>query len=294
MTELLIPHNMEELSSFLTASANLEKYFVAGGTDWLVKNRKNLSESAMIFDFSKIIELRGIKLDERSLRIGAMETMTSIHSNKLIKQYAAALADAAATMGSAQIRNRATIGGNLANASPAADTPCALAALDASVTVFSPSGSRYLSIEEVLDSCPNTNRLEDSEIIKEFSLPLRNGYVSAFKKIGSRSEVSIARVNMALSARYESGIFNDARVFVGTLGNAARRCPGAEKALTLPPSLREQGFKKALCEFAEQMIPGRSTLPYKKSAFQALAEDLLAMLEKRGKSLERGEEKRNG
>lgn len=294
MTELLIPHNMEELSSFLTASANLEKYFVAGGTDWLVKNRENLSESAMIFDFSKIIELRGIKLDERSLRIGAMETMTSIHSNKLIKQYAAALADAAATMGSAQIRNRATIGGNLANASPAADTPCALAALDASVTVFSPLGSRYLSIEEVLDSCPNTNRLADGEIIKEFNLPIKNGYVSAFKKIGSRSEVSIARVNMALSARYESGNFSDCRVFIGTLGNAARRCLGAEKALTLPPSLREQGFKKALCEFAEEMIPGRSTLPYKKSAFQALAEDLLTVLEKRSKGSESGGEKKNG
>ena len=194
MTELLIPHSIEELSNFLSASANLEKHFIAGGTDWLVKNRKNLSERAIVFDLSKIAELRGIEIDDQSLRLGAMETMTSIHSNKLIKQYAAALADAAATMGSAQIRNRATIGGNLANASPAADTPCALAALDASVTVFSPLGSRYLSIEEVLDSCPNTNRLADGEIIKEFNLPIKNGYVSAFKKIGSRSEVMLITV----------------------------------------------------------------------------------------------------
>ena len=294
MTELLVPLSMEEFLSSLTANAKLEKHFVAGGTDWLVKNRESLSEKSAVFDLSKIAELRGIEIDDQSLRLGAMETMTSIHSNKLIKQYAEALSDAASSMGSVQIRNRATVGGNLANASPAADTPCALAALDASVTVLSPSASRKLSIEEVLDPRPNINSLADCEIIKEFSLPIRNGYVSAFKKIGSRSEVSIARVNMALSARYEDGIFSDVRVFVGTLGNAAIRCPGAEKALTLPHSLREQGFKKAVSEFAEQMIPGRSTLPYKKSALQALAEDLLAVLEGRGKNLNNSGENTNG
>jgi len=187
-------------------------------------------------------------------------------------------------MGSVQIRNRATVGGNLANASPAADTPSALAVLGASAVVFSLSGRRVLSVEEVLGPCPNKNTLSDSDIIMEFCIPLRKEYVSAFKKIGSRSEVSIARVNMAVSARYEDGNFSDARVFIGTLGSAAKRCPSAETALSMETSLREQSFKDALCEFAGQMIPGRSTLPYKKSALMALAEDLLEMLEERGRA----------
>lgn len=243
---------------------------------------------------SKMQELKGIETKESSLRLGAMETMTSIYSSMVIRRHATALSDAALSMGSVQIRNRATVGGNLANASPAADTPCALAALDASAIVFSLSGNRSLSIEEVLGPCPNTSTLSGSEIIMEFRVPVRKGYVSAFKKIGSRSEVSIARVNMAVSAKYENGTFSDVRVFVGTLGSAAKRCPGAENALVLDPSLREQSFKNALCELAEQMIPGRSTLPYKKSVLQALAEDLSAMLEERGKMSEKSGELNHG
>ncbi|MEA4871928.1 MAG: FAD binding domain-containing protein [Synergistaceae bacterium] len=291
MTSLFVPRSIKEYSNFLAVSGELEKHFIAGGTDWLIKNRGSIPEMAVLFDLSKMTELRGIEIKESYLRVGAMETMTLIHSSALIKLYAAALTDAALSMGSVQIRNRATVGGNLANASPAADTPCALAALDASATVFSLSGSRSLSIEEVLASCPNTNTLSDGEIITEFCTPVRKGYVSAFKKVGSRSEVSIARVNMAVSAKYEGGIFSDARVFVGTLGRAAIRCPGAEKALALHPSLRDQSFKSALCEFAGQMIPGRSTLPYKKSALRALAEDLLEMLGERGKASEKSGKK---
>ncbi len=128
----------------------------------------------------------------------------------------------------------------------------------------------------------------------EFRIPVRKSHVSAFKKIGSRSEVSIARINLAVSAKYEDGAFCDAMVFVGTLGTAAKRSPEAENALLMPISLRKEGFKKALCEFAGRMIPTRSTLPYKQSAIQALAEDVLEMLEARGRSLEKSGEKSHG
>lgn len=294
MTVLFAPRTIKEFSSLLVESGGVEKHFIAGGTDWSIKNRKSLSEKAAVFDMSKMQELKGIEIKESSLRLGAMETMTSIYSSMVIRRHATALSDAALSMGSVQIRNRATVGGNLANASPAADTPCALAALDASAIVFSLPGNRSLSIEEVLGPCPNTSTLSGSEIIMEFRVPVRKGYVSAFKKIGSRSEVSIARVNMAVSAKYENGTFSDVRVFVGTLGSAAKRCPGAENALVLDPSLREQSFKNALCELAEQMIPGRSTLSYKKSVLQALAEDLSAMLEERGKMSEKSGELNHG
>ena len=183
MTVLFAPRTIKEFSSLLVESGGVEKHFIAGGTDWSIKNRKSLSEKAAVFDMSKMQELKGIETKESSLRLGAMETMTSIYSSMVIRRHATALSDAALSMGSVQIRNRATVGGNLANASPAADTPCALAALDASAIVFSLSGNRSLSIEEVLGPCPNTSTLSGSEIIMEFRVPVRKGYVSAFKKI---------------------------------------------------------------------------------------------------------------
>ena len=294
LTGLFAPRSIEELLSLLAGSGEHEKHFIAGGTDWLIKNRRNISEDAVLFDLSKIPELRGIENRGSYLRLGSMETMTSIHTDPEIRLHAAALCDAASSMGSVQIRNRATVGGNLANASPAADTPGALAALNASAVIFSPSGTKELSIEEVLGTCPNKNTLSDSDIIMEFRIPVRKSHVSAFKKIGSRSEVSIARINLAVSAKYEDGAFCDAMVFVGTLGTAAKRSPEAENALLMPISLRKEGFKKALCEFVGRMIPSRSTLPYKQSAIQALAEDVLEMLEARGRSLEKSGEKSHG
>ena len=97
--------------------------FVAGGTDWIIRNRGRLSDDAVVADLSLIDEMRGISLDGGYLRIGALETMTSLHRSALVRKYASALADAAYVMGSEQIRNRTTVGGNVANSSPAADTP---------------------------------------------------------------------------------------------------------------------------------------------------------------------------
>lgn len=294
MTSVYTPQTFDELLSLVAASTGRKKHFIAGGTDWIIKNNKNIVEGAALFDMSKMSDLKGIRATGSSLKLGALETMTSVCTDDLVRRFATALSDAAHSMGSVQIRNRATVGGNLANASPAADTPCALAALGAIVLTASPSRCRKLSVEEVLGSVPNVNTLSEDEIITGFEIPVEEDRISVFRKIGSRSEVSIARVNMAVSTIYENGVFSEARVFVGTLGLAAKRCFEAEHAILLPPASREQNFKDALCRLADAMIPGRSTLPYKKSALQALAEDILETLEKRRKVSEKSGERDNG
>jgi len=282
---LIRPATVKELLLAYKGSDAAEKHIVAGGTDWVIKYRGKISGDSLLLDLSAVEDMRGIKVRDGSLFIGAMETMTSINGNNFVKANASALADAASAMGSLQIRNRATVGGNLANASPAADTPSALAALDASVIIASLSGERLSSVEGVIKA-PGVNALNEGEIIIGFSIPVRQSCVSAFRKIGSRSEVSIARLNMAVSANCMEGIFSDARVYVGTLGSPAKRCTAAEKALENDPAIRLAALKSALACFAEKTIPGRSTLPYKKSAVQALGEDILAMLIQRGR--ERG------
>ena len=273
MNALERPRTLDELFSIYRPGME----FVAGGSDWVIKNHGRLAGGTSVADLSLMEELKGISFEGGLLRIGAMETMTDLHRSRLVRKYASALADAAYVMGSEQIRNRATVGGNVANSSPAADTPAPLAALGARAVTASAAGERALTIEEVL--VRNKNRLAAGEIIKGFVIPADESRVSAFLKIGSRSQVSISRINIAVSARYEDGLYKEARVYVGTLGSAAQRCAGAEAALGAPGF--EEGFPEELCAFAASAIPGRPTLPYKQSALRALAQDVTVLLMKR-------------
>lgn len=274
------PRTLLELFSVFKPGTEL----VAGGTDWVIKRHAKLADDAVVIDVFAVDEMQGISLEGENteggfLRIGALETMTSLHRNPLVRRYASALADAAYKMGSEQIRNRATVGGNVANSSPAADTPPALAALGAEAVLASGGGERIVPVEDVLGR--NRNTLASCEIIKEFRIPLDVNRVSAFLKIGSRSQVSISRVNLAVLARCTDNLFKDARVFVGTLGLAARRVPGAEEALSAAGF--DETFPAALATFAAKAIPGRPTLPYKQSALRGLAQDICVLLSQRAR-----------
>jgi len=274
------PRTLLELFSVFKPGTEL----VAGGTDWVIKRHAKLADDAVVIDVFAVDKMQGISLEGENteggfLRIGALETMTSLHRNPLVRRYASALADAAYKMGSEQIRNRATVGGNVANSSPAADTPPALAALGAEAVLASEGGERIVPVEDVLGR--NRNTLASCEIIKEFRIPLDVNRVSAFLKIGSRSQVSISRVNLAVLARCTDNLFKDARVFVGTLGLAARRVPGAEEALSAAGF--DEAFPAALATFAAEAIPGRPTLPYKQSALRGLAQDICVLLSQRAR-----------
>lgn len=273
---LLIPATLEELLAIMNEGMTALRP-VAGGTDLVVKRGRTPPEGERLVDLSGVRELRGVAVTPDAIVIGAMETMTAVAASADLRRHAACLSEAAACVGSWQIRNRATLGGNLANASPAADTPPALAALDALVEILSAGGSRKLSVPEVLGG-PNANTLRPDEIIAAFHIPLKRERLSAFGKIGSRSEVSIARLNLAASVLRAGGVFRDARVFVGTLGSAAQRCPEAERALEGPERGRNEAFCEALAGMVDRAIPGRATRPYKRSAIQALGEDVLAKL----------------
>lgn len=273
MSTLVCPIRLDELFDMLHYGAEC----VAGGTDWIIKRHGKLRDDSVVIDLSRLKELKGISDDGDFIRIGALETMTAIHNNPIVRKYAATLSDAAYVMGSEQIRNRATIGGNVANSSPAADTPGPLAALGAEACVISAEGERLMKIEEIIGR--NKNNLSEGEIIKEFIIPKDEKRISAFLKIGSRTQVSISRINIAVSARPVSGVYLDARVYVGTLGSAARRCCAAEAALERP--YFKETLPDVLTLFAAEAIPGRSTLPYKQSALRALALDICARLDER-------------
>lgn len=278
MSALLCPASIDELKRNIAESNGRELFLRAGGTDWMIKYRTKIDDDAVVIDLSRISEMRGIRVENDALVIGAMTTMTEIAESSDAAEFASALKDAASCMGSVQIRNRATVGGNIANASPAADTPPAMAALGAMVCIISPDAEHTVKAEDVIGGA-NKSTLAPDEFIKSLIIPIEGSRVSAFKKIGSRSEVSIARINLAVSALCSDGQLSDARVFIGTLGSAARRSPEAEKVLSFSDSAaRSAALSDALSAAAERMIPGRSTLPYKRLAIRALGEDVLAML----------------
>ena len=243
------PRTLLELFSVFKPGTEL----VAGGTDWVIKRHAKLANDAVVIDVFAVDEMQGISLEGENteggfLRIGALETMTSLHRNPLVRRYASALADAAYKMGSEAV-------------------------------LASEGGERIVPVEDVLGR--NRNTLASCEIIKEFRIPLDVNRVSAFLKIGSRSQVSISRVNLAVLARCTDNLFKDARVFVGTLGLAARRVPGAEEALSAAGF--DETFPAALATFAAEAIPGRPTLPYKQSALRGLAQDICVLLSQRAR-----------
>lgn len=288
MARLSTPASLEELKELL---AQEETRLVAGGTDWFVREPRELPDNMTLADLSGIPELRGVALEgreeEKTLRIGAGETMTALSQNALVRASALCLAESAARVGSWQIRNRASLGGNLAGGSPAADTPPALCALGASAVILSPRGAREAPVTELVERAAKGEKaLAPDEAFVAFLLPVLPGRVSAFGKVGSRREVTIARLNLAAAARFDGERFSDARVFLGTLGSAGRRAAEAEHVLeTAEPQVRTGAFCEALANEVDAAIPGRSTRPYKRSAVRALGEDILGALMKRSREV---------
>ena len=160
------------------------------------------------------------------------------------------------------------------NASPAADTPSALASLGAEVVLASKSGERGIPAEDISEKA-NSGEIAADEIISAFNIPLKKNAVSAFGKIGFRSEVSTARLNLAVSAQISASWIANPRVFAGTLGTPARRCAKAEDALAENGFGGREEFCRALVGLVDEAIPGRATQAFKRSAIQALGEDVL-------------------
>lgn len=208
---------------------------MAGGTDLVVALReenRRLAGVSQIIDLGHLGELAGIRADGDIITIGALTTHAEIAASPLLQQYAPLLAVAAAQVGAPQIRNRGTIGGNLANASPAADTVPALIALEARATMVSSQGERQVPVRDLL-AAPYRTTLAAGEIITAIALKkLPSSAGSAFLKLGRRKALSIARLNIAVVIdRDGSGRVTEARLVPGAALPVAGRVPAAEAVL---------------------------------------------------------------
>ena len=277
--KILGPESMSELAAALKEFDG-DPVFLAGGTDLLIELKNGRKSPELVVDLSGIGELVGVRKQPGSgfLSIGSMTTFNRLAREPLVLEHAFCLAQAAGRVGSQQIRNRGTLGGNIASASPAGDSLPGLLVLAAQVSLLSSTGQRKIPLSEVLRGKGRTC-LAPRELITGIEIPLRDkSFRSGFVKIGSRSEVSIARLSMAAALNYDSGtrVSKDVRVAVGALGETAFRLPAAEQALEgkgLNRSLLEH-WQEIMIETVDKAIPGRASQPYKREAVKGLVENL--------------------
>lgn len=227
----LRPKSLDEATAFL---AEERAVVMAGGTDlypaWVDK-----PQPARILDITAIAGLRGIARQADHWRIGGATTWTDIVRAPLPPGFAA-LQAAAREIGSLQIQNRATIAGNLCNASPAADSVPPLLALDAAVELASASGTRTVPLADFILGNRRTEKRAD-ELLTAILIPTASDHTrSVFLKLGARRYLVISIVMVAVNlARDPAGRIADARIAVGSASAVALRLADLESALRAAP-----------------------------------------------------------
>jgi len=276
--EYFAPRELDEALNILK-EGNENACILAGGTDILVQLKHKKIAPDIILDLSRIKALDFIKEEEGFIKIGACTTFTEIERSDLINTRAAVLAEACRDIGSPQIRNRGTIGGNIANASPAADSVPALIALGARVTIKSSCGTREAAVEDVLAGI-NRTTLKKDEVITEVFFKTPNEYTSsAFRKLGRRAALSIARISIALvMEKYpDKPMYKDAKIALGAVAKNPFRAEEAE-SLLINRELGEEEIKKwseKISEIAAKTLGNRASAPFKRESIKGIAEEAL-------------------
>lgn len=222
------PKSIEEACSLLSKHS-VQACVLAGGTDLLVKMKHRQITPRYVINLKTIPELDYISYeDKEGLRIGALATIQSIKTSTTIKRKYGMLNQAAGAESTVQVRNRATIAGNVANASPAADAPTALIALGAKVKIVRLSGERTVALEDFFVG-PGQTVLQDGDIITEIqvpSLPPRSGGV--YLKHSIRG-ADIAIVGVAVTVTLDEESCNDIKIVLGAVAPTPIRARRAEE-----------------------------------------------------------------
>jgi carbon-monoxide dehydrogenase medium subunit len=203
---------------------------LAGGHSLVPLLKLRLAAPSALVDIGRIPELRGIARHGESIRIGALTTHAELAASTELRNAASALSAAAASIGDPAVRNRGTIGGNIAHADPASDLPTVLVALDARIVASGPGGERTIQADQFFTGIMTTALAED-EILVAIDVPASGrGQGSAYEKF-SHPASRYAVLGVAAWIAIANGTCSAARIALGGLLPNARRAAGAEKAL---------------------------------------------------------------
>lgn len=204
---------------------------LAGGTDLLVKMRSGLVSPKLLLDISDLESLQGVSADDGVLEIGAAAREEDLIASQMLGDRLPLLQRALRSLGSVQIRNRGTLGGNLVNASPAADTAIPLLLYDAAVVLQSLARERVLPVEEFLLG-PGKTALEPGEFVRALRIPLPDRpFATFFHKVGKRQALTIAIASVGALLDVDGGTVREIRLAAGSVAPVPMRLRRAEEFL---------------------------------------------------------------
>lgn len=269
------PSGMDEALALLAEHGN-RATVLAGGSDLVPKiNYYQLKPEILIYMGG--VGSAYIKADDGQLRIGAGTTWDDVITNALVAENAEILATAARQAGCVATRNIGTIGGNIANASPAADMATPLLALDAVVIVKSLKAERQVAINEFFTG-PGTTVLKPDELITEIQVPFNPGK-AVFLKLGRRRAMTLSIVNTAVCLQLDGKVCTQARIALGAMAPMPLRCEKAEGMLKGSP-IDEDLIAQSAVEAVNASSPiddQRATAWYRRKAAEKLVAKALGI-----------------
>ncbi len=263
-SEYILSQSIDEALQAL-ASASGPARPIAGGTDLLLDIQQGHQPPVhTLVDISRIPELQALELRGDLIFIGAGVPVSVIANSPLVKEHALAAVEACALIGGPQVRNTATLGGNVAHALPAADGTIALVALNATVEIAGLSGRRIEPILNIFRGVGRTDLCDTIELVVGFHLPLRKpGQASAFSRVMRPQGVALPVINLAAWLQRQGDIIQSVRIGVGPAGTTPQRAIAIEEALCGQP------FGPVAIQKAQSLVD--STLSFRTSAARATA-----------------------
>jgi CO/xanthine dehydrogenase FAD-binding subunit len=228
----LVPGSIQDATAILV-TYGLDARIIAGGTDLLLEIQQGgVPKPAVLVDITRIDECKQIQIRGERLFIGSVVPLSDIGTSLLVFQHARALHEAVLLIGGPQVRNMATLGGNVAHSLPAADGSVALSCLDAQVEIASKSGLSCIPLEDIFKS-PGENTLMPDQFITGFYVPLGSqGTTSGFKRVMRPQGVALPILNMAILLQRVDEVIADVHVAVGPAGISPFRVRPVENYLT--------------------------------------------------------------
>ena len=272
------PDAYEDVYEILTkASADAVPFM--GGTDLFVQMRDGVKKPHVLVDLKTLPGLKGIDEVDGGFLIGAATTLNQVGEDERVKEKLPLLCEAIEAIASYQLRNRATIGGNLCNASPAADTAPPLLVLEAVMVIVGPDGERKLPIKDYFKG-PGKTALKAGELLKAVFIPVPpEGYLGTYLKLGRNASGDLAIVGVAglLLPNKDKPSGYEARIALASVAPTPIRVPAAEAVLA-EKGLNETGIPEAAAlamEAAKPIDDTRATAAYRKAMVRALTKKVL-------------------
>ena len=269
-----------EARTLRQALATLNRYgeearIVAGATDFLIRWRQGTWNPGYVVNIKRIPSLDRVSFSRRNgLRLGSLATVRTLETHPLIRRHYPALSAAAATFAGVQVRNLATVGGNVCNASPAGDTLPALLALGTQCRIVSPEGERWLPLDQFFVA-PGRSALKHGEILTELRLPPPPPNTgSLYIKDSPRSAMDIAAVGVAsvVSLDRAGQVFQEVKIALGAVGPTPSEAKAAAAMLTgkqVTPEVIEEAARVAVSE-ARPIDDIRATAAHRKAIVEPL------------------------